>query len=110
MSVTNSFFEGNSGVLNLLQNSERGFTTGAHEIGHMMGFSSQYTDNTHLTDEFMQEGFNVTIPIMYSGGTFTNQLDQRVRTSADVQGLNIWNAVWEGNGYIGESINNEIRE
>ncbi len=101
-----SFFKGNSRQLNLQMQRERAQTTAAHEIGHMMGFrSSDPDDNTHFTDN---SNFFGILPLMYSGKN--PNLDQRVRTVADVQGLNIWQNKWQGDGYLGEEINSIIYE
>lgn len=104
-----SFFEGNSGQLNLQMDRERGNTTSAHEIGHMMGFRSpDANDETHTTDQMLQGTYNGVLPLMYSGGDYFDNLGQRTRTSADVQWLNIWQNKWQGDGYLGEDINNVI--
>ncbi len=47
---------------------------------------------------------------MYSGSAFKNRLHERIRTGVDMQGLNIWQAIWQGDGYIGEENNNKIHE
>lgn len=100
-----SFFGGNSRQLNLQQQRERGETTAAYEIGHMMGFRSSHSDITYFTDD---GHYGPVIPLMYSGGDHADGLNQRVRTGADVKGLYIWNNKWEGDGYLGEDINNII--
>ena len=101
-----SFFEGNSGQLNLQMHNERGETTGAHEIGHMMGFRGPDShDNTHIKDGNVNGN---VLPLMYSDADYIDRLDQRVRTKADVKGLNIWSNKWEGDGYLGEKNNNII--
>lgn len=111
---TSSFFEGNSGVLNLWQNSSRNGTTVAHEMGHMMGFrSNDLQDNTHISDNvILENGFGNDIPLMYSGGYYADKLSERIRTKTDLDGLNIWKAAFVGNEnkFIGEPINNKIHE
>ena len=108
----NSFFKGNSGVLSLSQNESTGLTTAAHEVGHMMGFSSQTVpnmgDNTHFNDASLPAMPGGALPLMYSGGGQINNRDTRVRTTADVQGLNIGSILDSDNRYIGEEMTNTI--
>lgn len=112
-----SMFEGNSGVLNLVQNANSDFTTAAHEIGHMLGFNSGFSDDpTHFTDQALEnismDNQNLTgnaIPIMYSGGDFVNQRGARTRTTADVQGLGLSRVLNNKTNYIGNNMTNIIR-
>ncbi|MBK8969190.1 MAG: RHS repeat-associated core domain-containing protein [Lewinellaceae bacterium] len=77
---SNSFFEGNSGVLNLAQNKIREGTTVAHEMGHMMGFRSKnQQDDSHISDDDIWNSLDgpTKIPLMYSGGEFINRIGER---------------------------------
>ncbi|MDD3875179.1 MAG: hypothetical protein PHT69_01010 [Bacteroidales bacterium] len=99
-----SKFYGNSGMLNLSQNTERKGTSVAHEIGHMLGFRSNNTDdNTH----FFDANPDGTIPMMYVGPNS----NKRQVTSPDVGGLNLFNGLFGSprqSKIIGEQNNNRI--
>jgi|GEM_PF-1259898 len=85
-SFATSKFSGNSGMLNLDQNTRRNGTTVAHEAGHMFGFkSNDPDDNTHL-----YKRINGILPIMYNGKG-ADQYGTRQVTLSDIKGLNLFN-------------------
>ncbi len=91
-----SAFKGNSGKLDLTQNTSTAGTTAPHEIGHMLGFRNDgptpFGDETH----FSSLDGNGNLPMMYSGGAVRNdngdviaEVSSRSVTRSDVNGLRL---------------------
>lgn len=108
--VFGSKFEGNSGKLDLIQNSATNNTTAPHEIGHMMGFRNpdkKVNDETH----FSQSNSDGSYPMMYSGAGGNEVYGKRKVGTNDINGLNLLNGLFgtpiKGK-IIGENNNNKI--